>query len=154
MKYPNEFTIDGTLYHKETRTVVGKKDPTKNYDFNSYVLEIDSPMTWQKDGREITTVKKELVKFALPFGFPPETFSIGDFVQVRFKLTGREFDKRDGTGKGYSTEPQATYIKHGDLDANDARPVAQVAKEKTKEENVFIPPDPKGEWDDTSDLPF
>lgn len=153
MAQENSFTIKGTIYKKETQTIIGKKDPSQTYEKTLLTLEV-------KSGREVkegdktnyrTTTNLPQIEF---FGINLDDYSQGDFVQVNFYLSGKEFTRKDGT-KGIITKPAGTYIKFADLDAgypshkNKFGSDVEIAKIK----EVFQAPDPNA-VEEESDLPF
>ena len=147
MAINNYHEITGTLYAKKVRKVIGKqaKNLGKEYEFYYYIVEVPTRKTWTADGAEKSVEKKELVKFKLPMGMSPDDFEVGDNVFIGFNITGREFERNDGSGKDVINENDLKTIKHTD-----------VQTKSPLRETTFIPPSQQAdaENDDDQDLPF
>lgn len=136
MAEQNSFIIEGTLYDKHTRTVKGKKDPEKEYNFNSIKLEIVT----QGSKKQYT----EVPEFQLANWVGMDSFEVGDHLKVRFQLKGKEM-----SDTWHKTELFATNIWFADTQAD---------KGEIKSKDVPLPDevfnDPQEEMEDDLDLPF
>lgn len=121
----NYLKVDGILHSKSTRTVQGKKDPTKSYNFNSFVLEIKSRYSYtdKVTGVEKSGERSELVNFDTGQKVNLDNFSAGDTITVSFKLTGKEYPSKNGGGKMIFSKNYAYDINFADLGAE--RPTHQ-----------------------------
>lgn len=159
----NKYTINGTIYDKKFEEVPGKKDPTAKYAKYLITLEVTSSEERNvKDGTKYIT-KTEFPQFE---SFAPkydiDSFMIGDYVQLRFYLSGQKFVYKQGANagkEGIMTKNIVTFIKHADLDNGDARKGSNKVDMKslsdTRElEKVFVQPDPEAEDDGMDQLPF
>ena len=96
----NYYPLKGKLYLK--RDEVQVSDLFRKREF---VLEVSSE--WNgKIYTELITM--ELVQDAVE---KLNTVKVGDEIEVMFALRGREYDKKDGTGKGYFNSVKATSIQ-------------------------------------------
>jgi hypothetical protein len=109
----NIFDINGTLYSKNTKSVDKKDKPGEKWEFKSIILEIKT----QSGSKTFT----DLPEFQLANNVDHEGFDIGDFINVRFSITGKKINPN-----WHKSELRATYIKHADLQT------------KTPEENSFL----------------
>jgi hypothetical protein len=146
----NLFSIDGVLFKKNSRTVAGKKDPTQTYTFNSINLEIKSTRETTVNGKVQYITLTEFPEFECVQGINLEEFNVGDFLTVRFAISGKEFVNKNKE-KQIITKLRAVFLKFATLD-NDVRPITHKA-EPVKEE-VFKAPDPMDNNDEFGDLPF
>ena len=95
----NLFTLKGTLYSKDTRTVPNTKNPTEpDWEFHSIKVETNVLI----NGRTITAIPE----LALDRGCSFEGFSVGDEIHVDYYLFGKQVSKN-----WYKTEPKAVFIK-------------------------------------------
>jgi len=149
----NYFKVDGVLHSKHTRTVQGKKDPTQQYQFRSFVLEIKSRYNYKdkKTGADKSGERSELVEFEVGSGVDVDSFSVKDAITVSFRLTGKEFTPVNGDKKVFSKN-MAYAVNYADLDVKRDTHEGNVTV-YPKKESVFIPPDPADE-EEGSDLPF
>ena len=152
------FNIEGTIYAKNARVVQGKKDPTKEYTFNTIILEVTSGKTIERDGQSKFITKTTLIEFDVAQWIPIDDYSVGDFIDIRFIIEGNEFTRKDGT-KGFITKLRASFIKYADLQGTKDNKVSVNAMSDINElpqakESVFIAPDPGADDDEMSDLPF
>ena len=125
----NRFLIDGTLYAKTTRPW-GPNAKGMSGEFFYYAVEVATPVNWTVEGKERSTVRKDLIKFMVPRGFDMDSFEIADPITIRFNLKGHEYAKKDG-GKDYGLEANAEYIAFTDVNRQGA-----------KRDAVFTPPTP------------
>lgn len=116
----NFFKVDGVLYSKNTRMVQGKKDPTKTYEFNSFILEIKSVYTYthKETGIEKSGERVELVQFDAGQKVDLDMFNAGHVITVSFKLTGKEYPGKNGGGKVIFSKNYAYKVEFADLDAS------------------------------------
>ena len=149
----NYFKVDGVLFSKHTRTVQGKKDPTQQYQFRSFVLEIKSQYTYKdkQSGVEKMGERSELVEFDVGKGVDIDSFSVKDVITVSFRLTGKQYDGKNG-GKVIFSKNSAYAVNYADLDAKRSNHTGNVPITPQKE-TVFIVPDPADDAPD-DDLPF
>lgn len=149
----NEHEITGTLYGKKTRTAEGKKATNlgKVYEFYYFIVEVPTRKTWTSDGKEKSVEKKELIKFKLSMGMNPDDFEVGDHIFVRFTITGREFEKKDGSGKDVINENEIKLIKITDtqIDKDKTAQTSQTPKRDT----TFMPAQQSNDNEDEN-LPF
>ena len=153
----NIFTLKGTLFAKDKREWTGKKDPTKKGCTDYYILESKIVKRWNDDGgKERSASVTIFPKFRLPYRFDPDSYEIGDPLDITFFPNGKEFDKKDGTGKAYITENEILTIKFGDIGSTGQRPnKGKVTVTSTSSADEF--PKPKGaslDDDEYGDLPF
>lgn len=153
----NLFSIDGTLYAKNSRVVAGKKDPTKTYTFNSIVLELKTTRKMVRDGKESWSTYTEFPEFETAQGVNLDEFNIGDNISVRFVLSGREFKNSKGE-KQIITKVKAIFIKFADIVAEPKSKDGKVttgSKTDPKQLEIFQAPDPMDDdLNDFKDLPF
>jgi len=148
----NDHKVDGVLYAKHVRTWENKVKGTHG-EFLYYVLEIPTPKSWtekakkegEKDSQKFI-VKKDLVKFMLPRGFDPDTFEMADPLTIEFSLSGKEYAKKDNSGKDYFLELNATNIRFTDINRK------RVNKDDTFTGAPLVTPDDNNPNND--DLPF
>jgi hypothetical protein len=150
----NEHEVTGTLYSKITRTAVGKKTTNagKVYEFYYYVIEVPTIKVWSVEGKEKRVEKKELIKFKLPMGMSPDDFERGDHIFVRFTITGREWEKKDGSGKDVINENEIKLIKFADIESGQTD-----SRHNPNREKVFVAPTVNENVPDNNqedDLPF
>ena len=149
----NYFKVDGILYSKNTRTVQGKKDPTKSYNFDSFVLEIKSRYAYtdKKTGLEKSGERSELINFDVGQKVNMDSFSAGDVITVSFKLTGKEYPSKNGGGNMIFSKNYAYEVNFAALDADRPNHKGKVTVDAMSNtaELGFPPVD-----DDDSDLPF
>lgn len=141
----NYFSIDGTLYAKNKRTVKGVKDASQTYEFKSIILEVKTTKKIKtKDDKYIDKDFSELPEFDLGYGVDYDAYEIGDPITVKFAVEGREYKGKDGEKK-IMTKLKALFINFSIIDGKPA---------KVKDE-VFIAPDPTVSDDEgLNDLPF
>ncbi len=151
MTKEKSFNIDGTVYAKNVRTVNGKKNPTKTYEFKSIILEVKSSKEIEREGGKQYVTKTTLLEFDIAPWVDIEPYSVTDFVDIRFIIEGNEFIRKDGT-KAFINKLKATYIKYADIESEGERP-AKANEPNNYKETVFITPDP-GADDDNDNLPF
>lgn len=143
---PNDHKVDGVLYAKHVRTWENKVKNTHG-EFLYYVLEIPTPKRWTNEaGKEQSVTKKDLVKFMLPRGFDPDTFEIADPITINFTLAGKEYAKKDNSGKDYFLELNANNIRFTDINRKI------VNKDDTFTGAPLVTPDDNNPNND--DLPF
>lgn len=143
----NYFSIDGTLYAKNTRTVTGKKDPSQTYEFKSIILEVKNiKKVKTNDGKFIEKTFSELPEFDLGYGVDDSQYEVGDAITVKFSVEGREYKGGDGQ-KRIMTKLKAVFLKFTDINGKPA---------KAQEEDVFAPPDPtiSDDMEGLDNLPF
>lgn len=141
---PNDHKVDGVLYAKHIRTWENKAKGTHG-EFQYYILEIPTPKRWTtEEGKEQSVTKKELVKFMLPRGFYTDTFEIADPITIEFTLSGKEYAKKDNSGKDYFLELNATSIKFTDVNR----------KHIHKNDPFAVDTPTEGPQNNPDDLPF
>lgn len=158
----NKYSIKGTIYDIKKDEVIGRKDPTAKYAKYLITLEVTSSEERNvKDGTKYIT-KTEFPQFE---SFAPkydiDSFMIGDFVEVRFYLSGQKFTYKQGANagkEGIMTKNIVTFIKHSDLGSNDTRKGSNKVDTKplsdTRElEKTFVQPDPEAD-EELDNLPF
>jgi hypothetical protein len=121
----NNYPIKGTIYNIEVETIQGKKKPGETYQKYLITLEV-------KDSREITykdkkteedkTGYKAMMELPQFEWFNPKgdvtQFTIGDFVEIRFYLSGKEYTRRTGEKagtKGIMTKNIITHMGFADI---------------------------------------
>lgn len=153
MSNNNTFTLNGVLYHKYSRPWVSKSGT--NGESHYFVIEESETMPRKvkdKEGNwhEGTYTERNLITVKLGRGINPDDFSITDPLDIKGKMRGVEYDKKDGTGKGYFTDLEVMTIRFGDLDKEGRRPAEKrKAGQAEIEEFALQPVD-----DETDDLPF
>ena len=149
-------TTIGTLYAKDKRVVQGKKDPTKTYEFWSYILEKSKVKRWMVEGKDKQATVTDYLKFSLPMGFDPESFFLGDYIKVIWEYQGKKFPKKDPSGNPtadfwYISDAKAVKIEFAQMEdgsiVNDSR--AYIRKE-----DVFVPPTEADDDNEDDSLPF
>lgn len=141
----NYHTLDGTLYAKNTRQVQGVKDPSQTYEFKSIVLEVKTVKKVKtKEGQYIDKTFSELPEFDLGYGIDCDSYAIGDAITVKFAVEGREYKSRGGEKK-IMTKLRALFVSFTDI--NRTPP-------KTKDEEIFVAPNPLIDDIPDNDLPF
>jgi hypothetical protein len=157
----NKYSIKGTIYDKKCDTVTGKKDPTQTYNKYLITLEVTSSEERNvKDGTKYIT-KTEFPQFE---SFAPkydiDSFMIGDYVDLRFYLSGQKFTYKQGVNagkEGIMTKNIVTFLKHADLGNDTPRPSTNKTEANTSDvkelAKTFKQPDPE-EIDDNDPLPF
>ena len=115
----NKFKVDGILYSKNTRKVQGKKDPSKTFEFHSFILEMKNSYTYKdKDsGADRYGERNELFQFDAGQKVDLDGFSIGDVITVSFELRGKEYPGRNGGGKVVFSKGYAYKVEFAALDA-------------------------------------
>jgi hypothetical protein len=107
----NFFDINGVLYAKDTRKIPNKKEPDKpDWEFRSIILEIKTV-----SGSKTYT---ELPQFQLGNGVSFDEYSIGDFINVRFAISGKIISPTF-----HKTELRATFIKFADIQTKEDKKV-------------------------------
>ena len=145
------FNQEGTIYAKNVRKVVGKKDPTKEYEFRTIVLEVKTTKEVKRDDKIQYISKTNLLEFDIASWIDIEDYSVGDYIDIRFIIEGVEYNKKDGE-KGYMNKLKTTYIKYADIDSGDGKKASSKYTPPTQREEVFVVPDPEDV--DQGDLPF
>lgn len=159
----NKYSINGTIYDKQVTEIVGRKDPTAKYSKYLITLEVTSSEERNvKDGTKFIT-KTEFPQFE---SFAPkydiDSFTIGDFVTLRFYLSGQKFTYKNGDKAGQEgiiTKNTITFMKFADLDSNQPRQGGNKIETKSLSdarelEKVFVQPDPEDNDEFPDDLPF
>jgi hypothetical protein len=145
----NTFDITGTLYAKDNKIVPNTKDTTKPpWEFRSIILEMKT-----YSGEKVYT---DLPQFQLGNGVGYDEFEIGDFINVRFSLSGKKI-----SDTWHKTELRATFIKHADLQSNDIKSKIAMNTETNRkpvkvDDHIPVPEEREiGDTDDgLNDLPF
>lgn len=169
----NDFRLKGTLYAKDVRKWVGKKDPTKEGETHYYIVEVPTRKTWMDGEKERSITKTEFIKMKIPWRMSPDDFEIKDQIEMGFYISGREYDKKDGAGKGWINENEITTIKHSErqgtrdnkIPFDNKIPVTAMSDINAISDAIDSDNDPfvgvktnrnpvKIDEDDSSDLPF
>jgi len=153
MTNDNTFTLNGVLYHKYSRQWTSTKNGGSSGEHHYFVIEESETVPRKvkdKEGKWIegTYTEHNLITVKLGRGINPDDFTITDPLDIKGKMRGVEYEKKDGTGKGYFTDLEVMTIKFGDLDKDGKRPTE---KRKVGQVEDFPPP-----VDDEEDdgLPF
>lgn len=154
----NEHSITGVVYKIDFQEIRGKKDPLKTYPKYLFTLEVTDSRDMSKNERKGYKTATEFPQLEA-FGMDLSQFAVGDLIEARFRLQGKEYDKRDGT-KGHMTKPVITYMKYADLDQGYPNHKGKITidspidpKGERKElDRVFSPPSENDE--EFKDLPF
>jgi hypothetical protein len=142
----NIYQIEGVLYGKPVRIVIGKKgvNKDKTFEFHSVILEV------RRQYKDKTY--SELPEFDLGKGVSLDNFEIGDRVIITFALAGKRI-----SADFHKTQVKALYIKHADVE--DTTEIGgKTPSEYAKKEEVFVVPNPYNGKDDEDldsiNLPF
>jgi hypothetical protein len=156
----NSHTIKGTIYAIETELIKGKKDPTQSYPKYTITLEVKTAGEVSKGGKDFYTTATQLPQFEW---FNPKTdmeqYAIGDYVELRFYLAGKEFIRKTGDKvgqKGIMNKNIITFMRFADLTLDDDHPThkGKIKVDNPKVDPVFQVPDPGVELGMEDDLPF
>lgn len=148
----------GTLYNKVFKEVTGNKthNKGKKYQIWSYIIEVKRRKEWteQKDDRtlERNTTKSVLVKVKILMGMNPDDYMIGDHIIITYYTEGKEWEKKDGTGKDVFNETVMKSIKFAPIQNGETD-----SRHSPEREKVFVTPqnqDKSNTEDNEDDLPF
>ena len=147
----NEFKITGTIYNLEYNEIQGVKDPSAKYAKYLVTLEVKKTKP-KKDGVGIFT-STELPQFEA-FGMNLDEYSRGDLVEIRFYLSGKEYDNKKTGKKGIFNKSVLTYIRHADLDAGHPDHKGVIKADDPVKKEFFIAPPSPDDAEGLTDLPF
>lgn len=145
----------GVVYSKFTKPWASSKGESY-YIVLEHTEQTTKKFRDKTDGstRERYGAETNFIVFKLGLGIGIDDYAIGDFIDVRYKIRGIKYQKKDGTGEGFFNELEATYIKPADIDTKKDTPNNYPSYKASEiKDKVFLPPDPDAQ-DDTSDLPF
>lgn len=116
----NDYRIVGTIYDIQFQEISGVKDPSAKYQKYIVTLEVKKSREIGSGDHKRWVDVTELPQFEA-FAMNLDEFSKGDYVQINFYLSGKEWANKTTGKKGIMTKNCITFMKFADIDAGTGK---------------------------------